>query len=178
MNWATKFCLICHVHLTSRQPTTTSSNISTTFCRENASTTSRMQKVLSKSLLNPEAWIFQFGSIAQSCLTLWDPMDCSTPGFPVHQLSELTQTCVHWVGDAIQSSHPLPSPSPPAFNLSQHQGLFQWVLHIRWSKYWSFSFSVSPSNEHSGLISFRIDWLDLSNTTVQKHQFFSAQLSL
>ena len=70
----------------------------------------------------------QFSSVAQLCLTLSDPMDCSTPGFPVHlQLRELTQTHVHWVGDAIQPSCPLSSPSPPAFNLSQHQGLFQWV---------------------------------------------------
>ena len=70
----------------------------------------------------------QFSSVAQSCPTLCDPMDCSMPGFPVHQqLPELAQTYVHWVGDAIQPSHPLSSPSPPAFNLSQHQGLFQWV---------------------------------------------------
>ena len=67
-------------------------------------------------------------SVAQSCPTLWDPMDCSTPCFPVHyQLPELAQTHVHRVGDAIQPSHPLSSPSPPAFNLSQHQGLFQWI---------------------------------------------------
>ena len=66
------------------------------------------------------------------------------------------------VGEAIQPSHPLSSPSPPAFNLSQHQGLSsESVLHIRWPKYWSFSFSISPSNEYSGLISFRMDWLDL-----------------
>ena len=66
--------------------------------------------------------------LVQSCPTLRDPMDCSTPGFPVHrQLPELAQTHVHWVGDAIQRSHPLSSPSPPAFNLSQHQGLFKWV---------------------------------------------------
>ena len=88
-------------------------------------------------------------------------MDCSTPGFPVHhQLLELTQTHVHRVGDAIQPSHPLSSPSPD-FNLSQHQGLFQLVLHIRWPKDWNFSFSISPSTEYSGLISFRTDWLDL-----------------
>ena len=69
-----------------------------------------------------------FSSVTQSCLTLCDPMDCSTPGLPVHhQLPEFTQTHVHWVGDAIQLSHPLLSPSPPAFNLSQHQGLFKWV---------------------------------------------------
>ena len=90
-------------------------------------------------------------------------MDCSTPGFPVHhQLPDLTQTHVHGVGDAIQASHPLLSPSPPTFNFSHHQGLFnESVLHIRWPKYWSFSFSISPFNEHSGLISFRMDWLDL-----------------
>ena len=69
-----------------------------------------------------------FSSVAQSCPTLWDPMDCSTPGLPVHhQLPESTQTHVHWVGDTIQPSHPLSCPSPPAFNLSQHQGLFKWV---------------------------------------------------
>ena len=90
-------------------------------------------------------------------------MVCSTPGFPVHhQHLEFTQTHVHWVGDAIQPSHPLSSPSPPALNLFQHQGLSnQSVLHIRWPKYWSFSFSISPSNEYSGLISFRMDSLDL-----------------
>ena len=70
----------------------------------------------------------QFSSVAQSCPTLCDPMDCSTPGFPVyHQLPELTQTHVHRIGDAIQPSHPLSSPSPPAFNIPQHQGLFKWV---------------------------------------------------
>ena len=70
----------------------------------------------------------QISSSVQSCLILWDPMDCSMPGFPVHhQLWELAQTHVHRVGDTIQLSHPLSSPSPPAFNLSQHQGLFQWV---------------------------------------------------
>ena len=71
------------------------------------------------------------------------------------------QTNVHQIGDSIQPSHPLLSPSPPAFNLSQHHSLFnESVLCIRWPKYWSFSFSISPSNEYSGLISFRIDWLD------------------
>ena len=84
-------------------------------------------------------------------------------GFPVHQqLPEFTQTQVHRVSDTIQPSHPLLSPSPPAFNLSQHQGLFsESVLYIRWPNYWSFSFSISPSNEYSGLISFRTDRLDL-----------------
>ena len=90
-------------------------------------------------------------------------MDCKLAGFPVHhQLQELAQTHVRWVGDDVQPSHPLSSPSPPAFNLSQHQGLFQWVsLPIRCPKYWSYSFSISPSSEYSGLISFSIDWFDL-----------------
>ena len=88
-------------------------------------------------------------------------MDCSTPSLPVHhQLPEFTQTHVHWVGDAIQPSHPLWPPSPPAFNLS-HFKVFskESVLHIWWPKYWRFSLSISPSNEYSGLISFRIEWL-------------------
>ena len=90
-------------------------------------------------------------------------MDGSTPSFPVHhQLPEFTQTHVHWVSAAIQPSHPLSSPSTPALNLSQHQGPFKWVsFPIRWPKYWSFSFNTSPSYENSGLISFRMDWLDL-----------------
>ena len=101
-------------------------------------------------------------SVAQSCQTLGDPMDCSTPGFPVlYHLPELAQTHVHGVSDAIQPSHPLLSPSPPAFNLSQHQGLSnELALCISWPKYWNFSFSISPSNEYSGLISFRTDWFD------------------
>ena len=106
----------------------------------------------------------QFTSVAQSCPTLCNPMDCSMPGLPVHhQLLELTQTHVHRIGDAIQPSHPLSSPSPLAFHLSQHQGLFsnESALRIRWPKYWSFSFSISPSNEYSGRISFRMDWFDL-----------------
>ena len=91
-------------------------------------------------------------------------MDCSTPGFPVHhQLLELAQTHVHWAGDALQPSHSLSSPSLPTFNLSQHQRVFsnESALCIRWPKYWSFSFNISSSNEYSGLISFRRDWLDL-----------------
>ena len=97
-----------------------------------------------------------------SRVRLCDPMDCSTPDFPVHhQLPEFNQIYVHWVDDGIQTSHPLSSPSH-AFNLSQHQGLTsESVLHIRWPKYWSFSFSISTSSEYSGLISFRIDWFDL-----------------
>ena len=90
-------------------------------------------------------------------------MGCSTPGFPVHhQLPELAQTYVHQVSDAVQPSHPLSFPSYPAFSLSQHQGLFWWLSsRIRWSKYWSFSFSISSSNDYSRLSSFRIDWFDL-----------------
>ena len=105
----------------------------------------------------------QFSSVTQSCPTLCDPMNCSTPGLPVHhQLPGSTQTHVHSVSDAIQPSHRLSSPSPPAPNPSQHQGLFQWVNSSQEvAKYWSFSFSSSPSNEHPGLISFRMDWLDL-----------------
>ena len=105
----------------------------------------------------------QFSSVAQSCLTLCDSMDCSKPGLPVHhQLPESTQTHVHWVGDVIQPSHPLSSPSPSPFNLSQHQGLFKWVSSSHHGpEYWSFSFNINPSYEHSGLIPFRMDWLDL-----------------
>ena len=90
------------------------------------------------------------------------PYDFSTPGLPVHHhLPEFTQTHIHRITDAIQPSHPLSSPSPPAPSPSQHQGLFQWVYpRIRWPKYRSFSFSISPSKEHPGLI-FRMDWLDL-----------------
>ena len=90
-------------------------------------------------------------------------MGCSMPDLPVHhQLPEFTQTHVHQVVDAIQPSHPLSSPSPPTFNLS-HIRVFsnESVLCIRWPKYWSFSVTISPSNEYSGLISFRMDWLDL-----------------
>ena len=90
-------------------------------------------------------------------------MNRSTPGLPVHhQLPEFTQTHVYWVGDAIQPSHPLSSPSAPAPNPSQNQVFSnESALHMRWLKYWSFSFSISPSNEHPGLISFRMDWLDI-----------------
>ena len=92
----------------------------------------------------------QFSSVTQWCPTLCDPMNCSTPGLPVHhQLPEFTQTHVCRVGDAIQPSHPLSSPSPPAPNPSQHQSLLnESTLCIRWPKYWSFSFSISPSKEH------------------------------
>ena len=104
-----------------------------------------------------------FSSVAQSCPTLCNPMDHSMPGLPVHhQLPEFTQTHVHQVDDAIQPSHPLLSPSPPAPNLSSIRVFSnESTLCMRWPKYWSFSFSISPSNEHPGLISFRMDWLAL-----------------
>ena len=117
-------------------------------------------------------------------------MDCSTPGFPVHhQLLELAQTHTHWVGDASQPSHPLSPASPLALTLFQLRVFSnESALHNRWSKYWSFSFSISTSNESSGLISFRIDWFDLLAVQgtlksllqhhVQKHQLFGAQPSL
>ena len=97
-------------------------------------------------------------SVTQWCLTLCDPKDCSMPGFPVlHHLLEFAQIHVHWVGDTLQPSHPLSFPSPPALNLSYHQGLFQWVSSSHQVvKYCSFI--ISPFNEYSGLISFRIDW--------------------
>ena len=101
--------------------------------------------------------------MAQLYPTLCDPMNHSTPGLPIHhQLLELTQTHVRRVGDAIQPSHPLSSPSPPAPNPSSTR-LFssESTLHMRWPKYWNFSFSISPSNEHPRVISFRMDWLDL-----------------
>ena len=137
----------------------------------------------------------RLNSVSQSCPTLCDPMDCSTPGFPVHdQLLELAQNHVHHVGDAIQTFHPL-SPSPD-FNLPSIRVFStESVLCIRRSKYipWSFSFSISPSNEYSGLISFRMDWLELlavqgtlksllqhhsSKASVLQHSvFFIVQLS-
>ena len=101
----------------------------------------------------------QFSLVTQSCLTLCNPMNCSTPGLPVHhQLPEFTQTYIHRVGDAIQPSHPLSSPSPlapqslPASVFSNES-----TLRMRWPKYWSFSFSIIPSKEIPGLISFRMD---------------------
>ena len=130
----------------------------------------------------------QFSSVAQSCPTLCYPMNCSTPGLPVHhQLPEFTQTHVHWVSDAIQPSHPLSSLSPPAPNPSQHQSLFQWVNSLAWggqsirvSALASFlpkkSQGWSPS-EWTGWISLQSKGLSrvFFNTTVQKHQYFGAQ---
>ena len=132
----------------------------------------------------------QFNSVTQSCLTLCDPMNRSTPGLSVHhQLLEITQTHVHCVGDAIQQSHPLSSPSPPTFSLSQHQGLFkmsQFFTSGGQSTRISASTSVLPMNTQdwsplgwTGWIYLQFKGLSrvFSNTTVQKHQFFSAQLS-
>ena len=119
---------------------------------------------------------------------LCDPLDCSKPSFPVlHQLPELAQTHIHWVSDAIQPSHPLLSPSAPAFNLSQHQGLFQFFTSGGQSTGASASASVLPVNIQDWFPLGLIDLISLqskglsrvfSNTTVQKHQFFGAQLSL
>ena len=125
----------------------------------------------------------QFSSVAQSCLTLCDPMNRSTPGLPVHhQLPEFTQTHVHGVGDAIQLSHPLSSPFPLAPNPSQVRVFSsESTLCMRWPKYWSFSFSISPSNEHPGLISFRMDWLDLltvQGTLKSLLQYHSSKASI
>ena len=108
----------------------------------------------------------QFSSVAQSCLTLRDPMNRSTPGLPVHHhLPEFTQTHIYQVGDAIQPSGSsilcrpllLLLPIPPSIRVFSNQS----TLRMRWSKYWSFSFSIISSKEHPGLISFRMDWLDL-----------------
>ena len=125
--------------------------------------------------------IFLFRSVTQSCLTLCNPMDCTTPGFPVHhQIPEFTQTHIHHVSDAIQPSHPLMSPSPPIFP-SIRVFSNESVLHIRLSNYWSFSFSICPSNEYSGLISFRINWFDLlavQKTLKSLLQHYSSKTSI
>ena len=132
----------------------------------------------------------QFSSVTHSCLTLCDPMDCSTPGFPVHcQLPGFTQTHVHWVGDAIQPFHPLTSPSPCTFNLSQHQS-------FRVSQFFASGGQSTGVSTSASVLSVNIqDWFPLeltgsfsllssglsrvfSNTTVQKHQLYSAQPSL
>ena len=138
--------------------------------------------------INPES--VQLSSLAWSCPTHCDPMDHSLPGFPVHhQLLELVQTHVHGVSDVIQPAHPLhPLLLLPSIFPSIRVFINKSILHIRWPKYWSFSFSIGSSNEYSGLISFRIDWLDLFafqgtlKSLLQhhssKHQFFGAQLSL
>ena len=132
----------------------------------------------------------QFSLVTQACLTPCNPMNCSTPGLPVHhQLPEFTQTHVHQVGDAIQPSHPLSSPSPHGIRVFSNES----TLHMSWSKFWSFTFSISSSNEHPGLISYRINRLDLlavqgtlksllqhgsSKASIHWHSaFFTVQLS-
>ena len=138
--------------------------------------------------------VLQFSPVAQSRLTLCDPVNRSTPGLPVHhQLPEFTQTHVHRVSDAIQPCHPLSSPSPPA-QIPPSIRVFsnESTLHMRWPKYWSFSFSIIPSKEHPGLI-FRMDWLDFlavqgtlksllqhhssKASILQRSAFFTVQLS-
>ena len=114
-------------------------------------------------LISSSTVLYQFSQFSCSVMShSLHPMDCSTPGFPVHhQLTELAQTHGHWVGDAIQPSHPLSSPYPPAFNLSQHQGLFQWVSSSHQvAKVLEFQLQNQSFHEYSGLISFRIDWFD------------------
>ena len=137
----------------------------------------------------------RFSSVAQLCLTLCDPMSRSMPGLPVHHhLPEFTQTHIHRVRDAIQQSHPLSSPSPPA-PITPRIRVFsnESTLRMRWPKYWSFSFSIIPSKEIPGLISFTMDWLDLlaiqgtlksllqhhsSKASILQHSaFFTVQLS-
>ena len=137
----------------------------------------------------------QFSSVTQSCLTLCDPMNRSMPGLPVyHQVPEFTQTHVHQVSDAIQPSHPLRPlfllpPIPPSIRIFSNES----TLRMRWPKYWSFSFNISPSKEHPGLIAFRMDWLDLfaahgtvksllqhhssKASILQRSAFFTVQLS-
>ena len=107
--------------------------------------------------------LHDFSSVTLLCLTLYYPMYCNMPGFPVHhRLLEFAQIHVHWVGNAIQSSYPLLSPFARVFSLSQYQNPFQWVTSLHQvAKCWSFSFSINPSNEYLGWISFSIDWLDL-----------------
>ena len=124
-----------------------------------------LSQMLNSALVAWKQPSVQFSSVTQSCPTLCDPMNRSTPGLPVHhQLPEFTQTHVHGVGDAIQPSHPLSPlrllpPIPPSIRIFSSES----TIHMRWPKYWSFSFNISPSNEHPGLISFRMDWLDLSS---------------
>ena len=123
-----------------------------------------------------------FSSVTQSCPTLCNHMDCSTPGLPVHhQLLEFTQTNVHWVGDAIQPSHPLSPPSPPTFNLSQHRGLLKRVSFLHQvAKVLELQLQ-HPSNEYPGLISFRMDWLDLlavQGTPKSLLQYHSSKISI
>ena len=134
--------------------------------------------------------VFCCRSVTKSCPTLPDPTDCSTPGFPVPRyFLEFAQVHVHWIGDAIQSSHPLSSPAPYAFSLSRHQGLFQWVSSSHQvAKVLEFQLQHQSFQWILGLISFWIDWFDplavqgtlksLLQHHSSKHQYFSAQFFL
>ena len=135
--------------------------------------------------------LVQFSSVIQSCLTFCNPMDCSTPGFPVHhQLYELAQTYVHQISDAIQPSHPLLPPSLPTFNLSQYQGLFRWVssshqvakvleFQLQYQSFqWIFRTDFLWDGLGLDLFAVQGTLKSLLNTTVQKHQLFCSQLSL
>ena len=116
-------------------------------------------------------------SVAQFCLTFCDPMDCSMPGLSVpHHIPEFAQVHVYWICDTIQPSCPLSLPSLPSIRIFSNESAF----HIRWRKYWSFSFNTSPSNEYSGLISFRMDWLDLFTFqgTLKSLQHHSSKASI
>ena len=124
-------------------------------------------------------------SVSQSCPTLCDPLIRSMPGLPVHhQFPEFTQTHVYWVSDAIQPSHPLlccPLLLLPSIFLRIRVFSNESALHIRWPKYWSFSFNISPSKEHPGLISFRMGWLDLlavQGTLKSLLQHYSSKASI
>ena len=133
------------------------------FDEDNVKLEEKFRHSPSSVLLHVALFRYQFSSVAQLCPTLCDPMDCSTPGLPVHhQLPDFAQTHVHWVGDAIRPSHPLSSPSPPAFNLSQHQGLFHWVSSL----YQVAKVLEFPLQHHSFQWTLRsdlfmMDWLDL-----------------
>ena len=123
----------------------------------------KIKLIFIKTTIYPGISWVELSSVTESCPTLCNPMDCSTPGLPVHhQLPGFTQTHVHWVSDAIQDLilfHPLLLPSSifPSIRVFSNES----VLHIRWPKYWSFNFSISPYNEYSGLISFSMDSFDL-----------------
>ena len=152
-----------------------------------ATTTNAKEAEVEWSYKDLQDLLVQFSSVAQSCLTLCDPMNRSMPGLPVHhQLPELAQTHLHRTGDASQPSHPLLSPSPPAFSLSQHQGLFQWissshqvakVLELQ-LQHQSFQWTLRTDLGQTGWISLQSKGFSriFSNTTVQNHQFFGAKV--
>ena len=148
--------IFCQAHVTCPFSTEMVSNKAEHFLKNQMYLASCEHKKKSEVL---PIFLFCCCSVTTSYLTLWDPMDCSTPGFPVlHYLPEFNKTHLHWVNDFIQSSYPL-SPPSPALKLSQDQGLSKWVsCSNQVGKLWRFSFSITAFNEYSGLISFRIDW--------------------